>query len=62
MPGSRRKGASRRADIPAAVLSALNEGRDETVTLVEWLAIDMATLVGHTLRRRLGWRNKRLPW
>ena len=41
----RRKGASRIAGIPPDVLAALNEGRDETVTLVEWLAIDMPTLM-----------------
>ena len=41
----RRKGAIRRSAIPADVLRALNEGREETITLVEWLAIDMPTLV-----------------
>ena len=47
MTEPRRKGASRIADIPPDVLAALNEGREETVTLVEWLAIDMPTLMGH---------------
>lgn len=44
-PTPRRKGAVRRADIPPDVLRALNEGREETVTLVEWLAIDMPALL-----------------
>ena len=44
-PQPRRKGAMRRADIPPDVLRALNEGREETITLVEWLAIDMPTLL-----------------
>ena len=41
----RRKGALRRSDIPADVMQALNEGREETITLVEWLAIDMPSLL-----------------
>ena len=41
----RRKGAVRRSDIPPDVLRALNEGREETITLVEWLAIDMPALL-----------------
>ena len=41
----RRKGAVRISDIPADVLLALNQGREETITLVEWLAIDMPTLL-----------------
>ncbi len=45
----RRKGAMRRADIPPDVLQGLNEGREETITLVEWLAIDMPTLLGAIL-------------
>jgi 3-methyladenine DNA glycosylase AlkC len=45
-----RKGARRVSEIPAAVLRALNEGREETRTLVEWLAIDTPTLLRHVLR------------
>lgn len=45
-----RKGARRMSEIPPAVLRALNEGREETRTLVEWLAIDAATLLRHVLR------------
>lgn len=51
-PG-RRIGYSRMADIPPAFLKKLNSGEVETITLVEWLAIDirrlaraMATQVG----------------
>lgn len=45
-----RKGARRMSEIPPAVLRALTEGREETRTLVEWLAIDTDTLLGHVLR------------
>ncbi len=41
----RRKGSVRRSDIPPDVLKGLNEGRLETVTLAEWLAIDNSTLL-----------------
>ena len=44
-----RRGASRIADIPPDVRDALNRGELETVTLVEWLAIDMPTLLRHAL-------------
>ena len=47
MTQPRRKGASRIADISPEILTALNEGREETATLVEWLAIDMPTLVAN---------------
>lgn len=45
----RRKGYVRRAAIPADVLARLNRGEEETVTLVEWLAVDLSTLAGATL-------------
>jgi len=41
----RRKGALRMDDIPPEVLRALNEGRDETITLPEGLAIDHRALM-----------------
>ncbi|MFO0984861.1 MAG: GNAT family N-acetyltransferase [Planctomycetota bacterium] len=44
-PSRRRKGAQRMADIPPAVRRALNAGREPTITLVEWLAIDIRKLV-----------------
>lgn len=49
MEPAERKGAARIADIPPDVLAALNRGELETVTLVEWLAIDMRTLLEHAL-------------
>ncbi len=45
MTDRKRKGSVRMADIPPDVMRALNEGREETITLVEWLAIDMPTLL-----------------
>ena len=42
---SAERGAVRRSDIPPDILEGLNEGRLETVTLAEWLAIDMSTLL-----------------
>lgn len=44
-----RKGARSRADIPPDVLRAMNEGREETISLVEWLALDLAVLLEHVL-------------
>ncbi|MCB1154567.1 DNA alkylation repair protein, partial [bacterium] len=48
----RRKGSSRISQIPPEILRDLNRGRIETVTLVEWLAIDMPTLIGHAAKDR----------
>jgi hypothetical protein len=45
----RRKGAVRMADIPPDVMAALNRGEIESVTLVEWLVIDMPQLLRHAL-------------
>jgi len=39
-----RKGASRRSDVPPDVLRALTEGRIESITLSEFLAIDLEQL------------------
>lgn len=44
-----RTGARTIATIPPAVRRALDEGREETRNLVEWLAIDMAKLLSHAL-------------
>jgi 3-methyladenine DNA glycosylase AlkC len=38
------------ANIPPPVLDALNAGRDETITLVEWLAIDIHSLIAVACR------------
>lgn len=48
-PGQRRKGARRMSEIPPDVLRSLQQGREETRTLVEWLAVDLAVLLGHVL-------------
>jgi 3-methyladenine DNA glycosylase AlkC len=45
MPEAPRKGSSSRASIPPATLSALNEGRLASATLVEGLAVDFAVLL-----------------
>jgi len=44
-----RKGARTIAEIPPALRRALDAGREETRTLVEWLAIDQAALLRHAL-------------
>lgn len=46
---SERVGASSRAAIPSKVLRALNEGKEESRTLAEWLSIDQPTLLRHSL-------------
>jgi 3-methyladenine DNA glycosylase AlkC len=46
----RRKGARRMSEIPPAVLRALNRGEEETITLVEWLAIDVRQLARAVVR------------
>ena len=42
------------ADIPPTVLAALNAGTEETVTLVEWLAIDVRRLARAVAPEALG--------
>ena len=42
-----RKGAARRADVSADMLVALNTGREQTRTLPEMLAMDLAVLLEH---------------
>lgn len=44
-----RKGALRRADVPAAIRRQLNRGELETASLAEWLIVDQAELLRHTL-------------
>lgn len=55
----RRKGARRISEIPRDVRRALDEGREETVTLVEWLAIDKARLIEKVLPG-LGFRREQV--
>ena len=50
----RRIGATRREAISPDLLCALNRGQIESATLAEWLAVDMAVLVG------VVWRQLRL--
>ncbi|MBC6417835.1 MAG: DNA alkylation repair protein [Prochloron sp. SP5CPC1] len=52
-----RKGAIRRAEIPREVLQALNQGKIETVNLVEWLAIDMPLLL-HNVLMEVDWEEQ----
>ncbi|NEP35743.1 DNA alkylation repair protein [Moorena sp. SIO3B2] len=52
-----RKGARKRSEIPNEVLSALNQGKIETVNLVEWLAIDMPFLLRNSLTE-IGWEEQ----
>ncbi len=45
----RRKGAMKRSDIQPEVLDALHHGLVDTITLAEWLAIDMKKLLKNIL-------------
>ncbi|MBC6479917.1 MAG: DNA alkylation repair protein [Hormoscilla sp. GM7CHS1pb] len=44
-----RKGARKLSEIPDEVLKALHQGKIESVNLMEWLAIDIQTLLGNVL-------------
>ena len=50
-----RKGAVRRADVTPEVLAALNAGLIETITLSEWLAMDLGALLAAVLPG-VGWK------
>jgi len=52
-----RKGAPKRSEIPDEVLQALNQGKIQTVNLVEWLAIDMPFLLRNILTE-IGWEEQ----
>ncbi len=46
-----RKGARSIKDIPEDIMIQINEGREETANLTEWLAVDQKILLEHVLRR-----------
>lgn len=49
MEKPKRKGAARIAEIEPEVLERLNRGEEETVTLVEWLAVDQRKLLNNVV-------------
>jgi 3-methyladenine DNA glycosylase AlkC len=52
-----RKGAARISEVTDEVLVALNQGKIETVNLVEWLAINMSVLLRNVLAE-IGWKDQ----
>ncbi|GCL48177.1 MULTISPECIES: DNA alkylation repair protein [Microcystis] len=52
-----RKGYPRKSEIPEEVLIVLNQGKIETVNLVEWLAIDLPVLLRNILTE-IGWEKQ----
>ena len=46
-----RKGAIRMRDIPPAILKSLNQGKEDSITLVEWLAVDAEKLISSVAPR-----------
>jgi len=52
-----RKGARRSSEIQNEVLDALNQGKIESINLVEWLAIDMPILL-HNVLTEIGLENQ----